>query len=96
MNITTSLELKSPGIFVGIACALQEETPPLSTVLLLHSVHRTVHVPTRTCVAKLHQRVTVSPLQHSQHAAQVEPKRLQIETNTAAAKQASLLKPHVK
>lgn len=60
MNITTSLDLKSPGIFVGIACALQEETPPLSTVLLLHSVHRTVHVPTRTCVAKLHH-VTVSP-----------------------------------
>lgn len=28
MNITTSLDLKSPGIFVGIACALQEETPP--------------------------------------------------------------------
>lgn len=64
MNITTSLDLKSPGFCaracVGIACALQEETPPLSTVLLLHSVHRTVHVPTRTRVAKLHH-ATVSP-----------------------------------
>lgn len=28
MNITSSLDLKSLGIFGGIACALQEVTPP--------------------------------------------------------------------
>lgn len=48
MNITTSLDLKSPGIFVGIACALQEETPPCRLYCCFHSLHRSVHVPTRT------------------------------------------------
>lgn len=40
MNITTSLDLKWPGIFVGIACALQEETPPCRRCCCFHSLHR--------------------------------------------------------
>lgn len=58
MNITTSLDLKSPGIFVGIAMRFARRNSPLSAVLLLHSRHRSVHVPTRTFCAKLHH-VTV-------------------------------------
>lgn len=59
MDITTSLDLKSPGIFVGIACASQEETPPCRLYCCFHSLHRSVHVPTGTFTAKLHH-ITVS------------------------------------
>lgn len=59
MNITTSLDLKSPGIFVGIACALQESNSPLSAALLLHWLHRSVRVPARTRArARTHCQVT--------------------------------------
>lgn len=54
MSITTSLDLKSLGIFVGIACALRGETPPCRMYSCFYLQHRSVHVPTRTFSAKLH------------------------------------------
>lgn len=54
MSITTSLDLKSLGIFVGIACALRGETPPCRMYSCFYLQHRSVRVPTRTFSAKLH------------------------------------------